>query len=152
MVEKWNVSLNKGQDYRVYQFKGKQSTWCGNRPIEPNTKGNYENMSRQVWRFCALKGDYKSMHILVCAKPTRNVPAMRLEMVQEFLWYKHKTKNMLLLKTGSLEHVKDVFEIPITMAKPTIIVESTWIFAPTARQNQHLSSTLAVSTMPACQH
>jgi hypothetical protein len=28
--------------------------------------------------FCALKGDYKSMLILVYTEPTRNVPAMRL--------------------------------------------------------------------------
>jgi hypothetical protein len=34
-----------------------------------------------------------------------------------------------------------------TYTKPTIIVESTWIFAPTARQKKNLSSTLAAPTM-----
>jgi hypothetical protein len=52
VAQKWNVSLKEGQDYGMYQFQGKQSTWYGNRPIEPNTKGNNETMYRQVWRFC----------------------------------------------------------------------------------------------------
>jgi hypothetical protein len=79
VAQKWNVSLGVGQDYGVYHFQGKQSIWCGSRPIEGNTKANNENKYCQVWRFCALKGDYKSMLILVCTEPSRNVPAMRLE-------------------------------------------------------------------------
>jgi hypothetical protein len=57
VAQKWNVSLDTGQDYGAYpHFQGKQSTRCGNRPIEGNTKANNENMYFQVWRFCALKG------------------------------------------------------------------------------------------------
>jgi hypothetical protein len=74
VAQKWNVSLDMGQDCGVYHFQGKQSTWYGNRPIEGNTKANNENMFCQVWRLCALKGDYESMLILVCTEPTRNVP------------------------------------------------------------------------------
>jgi hypothetical protein len=96
VAQKWNVSLKDGQDYGVYQFLGKQSTRCGNRPIEPCTKYNNENMYRQAWRFCALKGDYESMLILACGEPTRNVPAMRLETVEEFLRFKRKPKNLSL--------------------------------------------------------
>ena len=171
VAQKWNVSLNEGQDYGVYQFQGKQSTRCGNRPIEPNTKYNNESMYRQVWRFCALKGDYESMLILGCTEPTRNVPTMRLETVEEFLRFKRKLKICCSSRQVHLDMSRISLALPsvqkvagrhlkmngstvlqsATYTKPTIIVESTWIFAPTARPKQHLSSTLAAPTMPAFQ-
>jgi hypothetical protein len=46
VAHKWNVSLKEGRDYGVYQFLGKQSTRCGNRPIEPATKRNNEQMNK----------------------------------------------------------------------------------------------------------
>jgi hypothetical protein len=129
VAHKWNVSLKEGRDYGVYQFLGKQSTRCGNRPIEPATKANNEQMYRQAWRFCALKGDYESMLILACTEPTRNVPAMRLETVEEFLRFKRKPKNLSLLKTGSLEHVKDVFGKSMTTEGGWKAPKNEWIYS-----------------------
>jgi hypothetical protein len=69
------------------------------------------------------------MLILVYTEPTRNVPAMRLETVGEFLRFKCKTKNLSLFKTGSLEHVKDVFEIPITTEGGWKAPKNVWIYS-----------------------
>jgi hypothetical protein len=129
VAQKFNVLLTEGQDCGVYQFRGNQSTRCGNRPIELQTKYNNECMYRQAWRFCALKGDYESMLILACAEPTRNVPAMRLETVEEFLRFKRKPKNLSLFKTGSREHVKDTFGSPITTDGGWKAPKNEWIYS-----------------------
>jgi hypothetical protein len=118
-------------------------------PIELNTKGNNETMYRQVRRFCALKGDYESMLILVCTKPTRNVPGMRLETVEEFLQFKRKTKNLSLLKTDSLEHVKDVFEIPITTEGDWKAPKNEWIYSA-AISNLHKGNNHSGEYMDIC--
>ena len=57
-ARKWYIDLDPVVDYTTYVFaRGPNSTRFGNRPIEPTTKDNYEGCLRQLWRFCALKGD-----------------------------------------------------------------------------------------------
>ena len=118
-----NITLEENQDYGVYVYQGSNSTRCGNRPIEKATKRNNEQMFRQLWRYCALVGDYDSMLILL-PEPPANVPATRLE-----LHFKRKQKNSPLLKTGSSETVQDVFGAPMTADGGWVAPKNEMIFS-----------------------
>jgi hypothetical protein len=46
-AKRWNLKLDETMDFTKFDFQGKTSTRCGNRPIEANTRLNNESAYRQ---------------------------------------------------------------------------------------------------------
>jgi hypothetical protein len=110
-AKRWNLKLDETMDFTKFDFQGKRSTRCGNRPIEANTRMNNESAYHQFWRYCIMRGNYDSILILLSPVP-QNVPAMKLQTVEEFLRFKRAPVNSPFPETGSTSgniQVKDVF-------------------------------------------
>lgn len=108
-AKKWNLQLDENLDLSEHKFEGEGTTRLGNRPIEKNTAGNYEQMYRQLWRFLAMKGDYDSM-LLLLSPPPVGVPAMNVHSVEEFLRFKRFQKDTKLRTYDDRKNVKDVLK------------------------------------------
>jgi hypothetical protein len=110
------LQLDDSMDFTEFDYQGKDSTRCGNRPLEAKTLINLETFLRQFWRYCIIRGDYDSILILLSPAP-QNVPAMKLETVDEFLRFKRMSVNSPLTTTyrssTTNNQVKDVFGDPI---------------------------------------
>ena len=89
-LKKFKLKLPKeliGKTFTDFEYQGVKSRRLGNRHIKGQTKSNYESSWRQLWRFCAYKGDYDSMLMLLPSVP-KGAPSMKLETVEEFLRFK----------------------------------------------------------------
>jgi hypothetical protein len=114
-TKRWNLELDETMDFTKFDFQARTSTRCGNCPIEANTRINNESAYRQFWRYCVMQGDYDSMLILLPPAP-QNVPAMKLEIVEEFMCFKPVPVASPFPQTGSTSgniQVKDVFGNPM---------------------------------------
>jgi len=129
-ARKWNLTLVMGQTHGDFVYKGVATTRVRNLPIKPTTKRNYEELMRQLWRFCAIKGDYESMLIMISPTPTSpgttnsvanndNVPAMKVETIEEFIRFKRKKGAIQLKRYDGTDLVKDIFG-------EAIITEGNW--------------------------
>lgn len=116
---KWGVNLDPKLEAQLssgkYKCEGKKSTRFGNRPIEENTKSNYENSFRQLWRFCVVKGDYESLLTLLSPRP-QNTPSVNVKSLDEFLRFKRQTAGIDLLTFDGGAICKDVFENLMTVS------------------------------------
>jgi len=111
-AKRWNVTLPTDVDFSQHRHFRKSTPRLGNRPIADSTKINYEGQYRQFWRFCAIKGDYDSM-LLLLPKPPAFSPAMNVETVEEFVKFKRKTKGETTLDNRE-SPILDVFDCQIT--------------------------------------
>ncbi len=125
-ARKWKLKLVAGKTHGDFVYEGEETTRVRNLPIKPTTKRNYEELMRQLWRFCAIKGDYESMLIMISHTPTLpamttggvansdNVPAMKVETIEEFIRFKRKNGAIELKRYDETDVVKDIFGVVIT--------------------------------------
>jgi len=121
---KWKIKIDESKTFRDFQYEGKASTRFGNRCIEQSTKVNYETNLKQLWRFCAILGDYDSMLLMVSPTP-ENAPAMRVETIEAFLRFKRQSSTdtddephpLTTYQGGS--YIKDIYGT-------TVITEGHW--------------------------
>ena len=110
---KWKITLPLGEVFRDFVTEGKETRWFGNICIADTTKENYEEHLKQLWRFCAIKGDYESM-LLMITPTQKEAPSMRVETVEEYLRFKRQKKNKKLTRTDGKGDVLDILENVIT--------------------------------------
>ena len=108
-AQKWNLtlSLREGKQFGDFEYEGPNTKRLGNLCIAVTTKTNYEEQLKQLWRFCAIKGDYESMLLMITPTPPY-APSMRVETVEEFLRFKRQAKNMPLTTFDGSGTIKDI--------------------------------------------
>ena len=106
-AQKWNVTLPEGQTFKDFDSQKGQSKRFANMATAETTKINYEEQLKQLWRFCAMKGDYESMLIMITPTPD-DVPSMRVETIEEYLRFKQQAKNQILKTYDKSGDVKDI--------------------------------------------
>jgi len=74
-AQRWECTLGEEQLSATFSYKGKKSMRLGH-PVVENKKDNHEGT-----------GQYEDMLVLLSPCPM-NVPSMKLEMVEGFLWFK----------------------------------------------------------------
>ena len=104
-AEKYGVELSTVGDLSDYHYMGIKSPRFGNRPLAGNSSRIYESNLRQLWRYCAMRGDYSSM-LMLLKKPPAHCPSMSV--CTKFL-----NPGQPLLDIHG-EPILDVFETPIT--------------------------------------
>jgi len=97
---KWNVSVPDTIAFSTTRER------VGNRCVRSSTKEAYYFHYLQLWRFCAIIGDYDSMLILLNG-PSK-VPAMKLETIEAFVRFKRKTQGTPLVSIDGIP-ILDVF-------------------------------------------
>ena len=118
---KWDINLDPKLEAQLssgkeHKCEGKKSTRFRNRPIEENTKLNYEKSFRQLWRFCVVKGDYESLLTLLSPRP-QNTPSVNVKsFLDEFLRFKRQTVDIDLLTFDGGAICEDVFENLMTVS------------------------------------
>ena len=114
-ASKWGISLPAGVDLsdHVCFKKGKLTTRLRNRPIALNTSLLYEGQFRQFWRYCAMRGQYQPMLMLLSPAPA-HVPSMELSVVEEFPRFKRLPPGAPLMSTDGSTQLKDAFGTPMT--------------------------------------
>ena len=126
-LKKFHLKLPKelkGKTFKDFDYQGMNSRRLGNRYIKAQTKSNYESSYRQLWRFCAYKGDYDSMLMLLPSVP-QGAPSMKLETVEEFLRFKrlHNYTNQPLKKCNKDDVLMDVLGKPIRVEGSCLFVK-----------------------------
>lgn len=112
---KWGIALPDDADLSDHVFfkKGDVTTRLRNRPIAANTSRLYEGQFRQFWRYCAIRGQYQPMLMLLSPAP-KHVPSMELSVVEEFPRFKRLPAGTPLMSTDGSTQLKDVFGTPMT--------------------------------------
>jgi hypothetical protein len=105
--------LPEDVDLSKFVHYGKKTTRLGNRPIKEATSTNYEGQYRQIWRYCAMRGKYESMLMLLSPVP-KNVPSMEVSVCEEFGRFKRNEPNSPHMSTDGSTQLKDVFGLPMT--------------------------------------
>ena len=109
---KWGCSLGDEEIDPKFKYEGKNSTRLGNRPIEEQTKINYEGCYRQLWRYCIITGNYDDMLALLSPCP-ENAPSIQMETVEAFLRFKRKKAGTPLMDSNNQQPIKDIFNAPL---------------------------------------
>lgn len=112
-ASKWRIKLPKDVDFSTHIFQGEKTTRLGNRPIAPNTSLLYEEQFRQFFRYCALRGEYQPL-LLLLVPSIPNAPSMDVEVVESFGRFKRLQPNAPLMSTDGSEQLKDAFGNPFT--------------------------------------
>jgi hypothetical protein len=112
---KWGVALPENIDLSSYEFYGQKQLTprLRNRPIEMNTSYMYEQQYRQFWKYCAIRGKYQPMLMLLSPAPL-NVPSMDLSVVEEFPRFKRLPPGTPLMSIDGSTQVKDILGTPMT--------------------------------------
>ena len=79
----------------------------GNRPLAARSVSTYEDLFKQMFAYCSMKGDYESLLMLMLPCGTDGVPSMKVSTVEEFLRLKRTAKNTELVDADG-EPVLDV--------------------------------------------
>jgi hypothetical protein len=109
---KWNVELPANVSFVFNQKTAVALT--GNRAISRRTKDTYARHYLQVWRFCAIIGDYSSMLILL-QPMLHGVPAIKVETLEQFMCFKRRknTEALVSMSNGGMP-ILDVFGLPMS--------------------------------------
>lgn len=106
------IPTENRDDIQEFDFMGQNSTRFNNRPIAASTKDSYETHFRQLWKFCAIIGDYDSM-LLLLKHPPKHCPAMSVDTVEQFFRFKRYNKGQNLSNAAGIP-VFDIYGQQVT--------------------------------------
>ena len=97
-AKKWGIDLPKGMSYSY----DKTVSRLGNRHLAERSRSTYDEHYKQFMNYCALKGDYDSMLIILLPATFTQVPTVLASTAEEFVRLKRSPRNTEIVATDGM--------------------------------------------------